>query len=75
MTLGIIRTPLPPLETFLDDPLRILRIVRFSTRFGFTVVEEIKQALKSPEVHVVNLLLIARMRLVLKSAENVLVLK
>lgn len=32
---GLIRTPLPPLTTFLDDPLRVLRCVRFSSRFAY----------------------------------------
>lgn len=34
---GLIRTPLPPKETFLDDPLRVLRATRFSARFGFNL--------------------------------------
>jgi tRNA nucleotidyltransferase (CCA-adding enzyme) len=34
-----IRTPLPPLVTFKDDPLRVLRCFRFKARFDFSVDE------------------------------------
>ncbi|KAJ3506092.1 hypothetical protein NLJ89_g7066 [Agrocybe chaxingu] len=45
---GTIRTPLPPRETFQDDPLRVLRCVRFASRFGFDMVPEVQDAVKDP---------------------------
>lgn len=43
---GIIRTPLDPEQTYSDDPLRMLRAIRFATRLGFTIVPESIEAMK-----------------------------
>lgn len=43
---GILRTPLSAKETFIDDPLRMLRAFRFSARLGFTILPEVLEGIK-----------------------------
>ena len=44
---GIVRTPLDPNITFADDPLRMLRAVRFATKYNFDFADDIIPALKT----------------------------
>lgn len=46
---GLVRTPLEPVATFEDDPLRILRCVRFASRFGYAVHPSIVACLAGSE--------------------------
>jgi len=43
---GIIRTPLAPSRTFSDDPLRMIRAIRFATKIGFRIEEHTYEAIK-----------------------------
>ena len=45
--LKIIRTPLDPDITFSDDPLRMLRCIRFATRFKFSIEQQTFEALRT----------------------------
>lgn len=43
---GVIRTPMDPYETFDDDPVRMLRCLRFAARFGWRIDEATMEALR-----------------------------
>ncbi len=47
----IIRTPLAPYQTFKDDPLRVLRLIRFACRLGYEIEATAKEAMKNRTVH------------------------
>jgi putative nucleotidyltransferase with HDIG domain len=41
-----IRTPLAPAQTFIDDPLRMMRAIRFASQLQFTIVESAFEAIR-----------------------------
>ena len=46
----LIRTPLEPYQTFKDDPLRVLRLIRFASRLGFIIDDEALKAMKDADI-------------------------
>jgi tRNA nucleotidyltransferase/poly(A) polymerase len=51
----IIRTPLDPLQTFSDDPLRMMRAIRFATQLNFTIEEKTLKAIRD-DAHRINII-------------------
>jgi poly(A) polymerase len=43
---GIVRTPADPVRTFSDDPLRMLRAVRFAAQLGFELAPDVLPAMR-----------------------------
>ncbi|MCX8523048.1 CCA tRNA nucleotidyltransferase [Chryseobacterium formosus] len=43
---GILRTPLEPAQTYSDDPLRMMRAIRFASTLNFTIEENSLEAIK-----------------------------
>lgn len=52
----IIRTPLEPGITFSDDPLRMMRAIRFASQLGFTIEEKTLEAisLNKKRIHIIS---------------------
>ena len=42
---GLIRMPKKPFDSFSEDPLRMLRVIRFTTRFCFKIDKEIEECI------------------------------
>lgn len=59
MKAGLLRTPMDPDETFNDDPVRILRGLRFANRFGWRIDPPVYEALLR---HIHRIVIVSRER-------------
>lgn len=50
MQAKIIRTPMDPFQTFMDDPLRVLRLIRFASRLGFAIQPSVQENMSNQSV-------------------------
>jgi hypothetical protein len=59
---GIIRPPLEPHTTFVDDPLRVLRLIRFASRYNFQIAPETTKAMDGDDIKNALMIKITRER-------------
>ena len=50
MEAKIIRTPLEPYQTFKDDPLRVLRLIRFASRLDYRIESSAQDCMKDNDI-------------------------
>lgn len=62
MQLKIIRTPLEPYQTFKDDPLRVLRLIRFASRLNYSIDPDTEEAMENEDIKSALKLKISRER-------------
>jgi tRNA nucleotidyltransferase/poly(A) polymerase len=62
MEAKLIRTPLEPYQTFKDDPLRVLRLIRFASRLNYRIDPATETAMSNEEIREVLKIKISRER-------------
>jgi tRNA nucleotidyltransferase (CCA-adding enzyme) len=62
MAAKIMRTPMEPSQTFKDDPLRVLRLIRFASRLDYVIEPETAKAMGDAEIQDVLKIKISRER-------------